>query len=69
MPTCVHATGSLFRLETLPAYDVPTDRGDFPRYLAGEPDPDMERKGRWLDFLREQPRASTGTEFGCSAPR
>lgn len=49
-----HATGSLFRLETLPAYDVPTDRGDFPRYLAGEPDPDMERKGRWLDFLREQ---------------
>ncbi len=48
------ATRSLFRLETLPAYDVPTDRGDFPRYLAGEPGPDMERKGRWLEFLREQ---------------
>ncbi|HEU0087479.1 MAG TPA: hypothetical protein VFQ77_07490 [Pseudonocardiaceae bacterium] len=48
------ATRSLYRLETLPAYDVPTDRGDFPRYLAGEPAPDMERKGRWLDFLREQ---------------
>jgi hypothetical protein len=48
------ATRSLFRLEALPAYDVPTDRGDFPRYLAGEPAPDMERKGRWLDFLREQ---------------
>ncbi len=48
------ATRSLFRLETLPAYDVPIDRGDFPRYLAGEPGPDMERKGRWLDFLREQ---------------
>lgn len=48
------ATRSLFRLETLPAYDVPTDRGDFPRYLSGEPAPDMERKGRWLDFLREQ---------------
>jgi hypothetical protein len=47
-------TRSLFRLEALPAYDVPTDRGDFPRYLAGEPAPDMERKGRWLDFLREQ---------------
>lgn len=28
------ATRSLFRLETLSAYDVPTDRGDFPRYLA-----------------------------------
>lgn len=48
------ATRSLFRLETLAAYDVPTDRGDFPRYLAGEPAPDMERKSRWLDFLREQ---------------
>lgn len=48
------ATRSLFRLETLPTYDVPTDRGDFPRYLAGETGPDMERKGRWLDFLREQ---------------
>lgn len=48
------ATCSLFRLEALPVYDVPTDRGDFPRYLAGEPTPDMERKGRWLDFLREQ---------------
>ena len=48
------ATRRLFRLETLPAYDVPADRGDFPRYLAGEPGPDMERKGRWLDFLREQ---------------
>jgi hypothetical protein len=48
------ATHSLFRLETLPAYDVPTDRGDFPRYLAGEASPDMERKGRWLEFLREQ---------------
>lgn len=48
------ATRSVFRLETLPAYDVPTDRGDFPRYLAGESTPDMERKGRWLDFLREQ---------------
>lgn len=31
------ATHSLCRLETLPAYDVPTGRGDFPRYLAGEP--------------------------------
>jgi hypothetical protein len=48
------ATRSLFRLEMLPAYDVPTDRGDFPRYLSGEPAPDMERKGRWLDFLRDQ---------------
>ncbi len=48
------ATSSLFRLETLAVYDVPIDRGDFPRYLAGEAGPDMERKGRWLDFLRQQ---------------
>lgn len=49
-----HATHSLFRLEMLPAYDVPIDRGDFPRYLAGEAIPDMERKAHWLDYLREQ---------------
>lgn len=48
------AVRSVFRLEVLPVYDVPTDRGDFPRYVAGEPGPDMGRKGRWLDFLREQ---------------
>lgn len=44
------ATRTLFRLETQPTYADP----DFPRYLAGEPGPDMERKGKWLDFLREQ---------------
>jgi len=48
------ATRSLFRLETEPAYDVPTDGNDFQRYLAGEPGPDMDRKGRWLAFLSEQ---------------
>lgn len=54
MPVFVRPPAACFRLETLPVYDVPTDRGDFPRYLAGEPAPDMERKGRWLDFLRQQ---------------
>jgi hypothetical protein len=48
------ATRSLFRLEIEPAYDVPADGNDFERYLAGEPYPDMERKERWLLFLREQ---------------
>jgi hypothetical protein len=48
------AQRSLFRLEIQPAYDVPTDGNDFERYLAGEPGPDMVRKSRWLDFLREQ---------------
>lgn len=48
------ATRSLFRLEVQRAYDVPADGNDFQRYLAGEPSPDMERKQRWLDFLREQ---------------
>ena len=48
------ATHSLFRLEVQSAYDVPADGNDFQRYLAGELGPDMERKQRWLDFLREQ---------------
>lgn len=48
------ATCSLFRLETQPAYDVPTDGNDFERYLGGEPSPNMERKGRWLEFLSQQ---------------
>jgi hypothetical protein len=48
------AKRSLFRLEMQPAYDVPTDGNDFSRYLAGEPWPDLERKERWLLFLREQ---------------
>lgn len=48
------ATRSLFRLEMEPVYEVPTDGTDFQRYLADEPGPDMDRKGRWLAFLREQ---------------
>lgn len=44
------ATRTLFRLEVQPAYYDP----DFQRYLAGEPGPDMERKGKWLAYLREQ---------------
>lgn len=48
------AARSLFRLEILPEYNVLLDRGDYPRYLAGESGPDMGRKGRWLDFLRAQ---------------
>lgn len=43
----------LFRLEVLDAYDVATDGGDFARYLAGEPGPDLARKGPWLDRLRQ----------------
>ncbi len=48
------ATRTLFRLETLPAYAVPTDGSDFQRYLNGEPEPTMERKNRWLDRLRKE---------------
>lgn len=43
-----------FRLETLDAYEVPSDGGDPARYLRGEPDPDPERKGAWLTRLREE---------------
>lgn len=46
------AVRDLFRLETLDRYDVASDGGDFARYLAGEPGPDMERKGPFLAALR-----------------
>jgi hypothetical protein len=43
----------LFRLEVLDAYDVASDGGDYARYVAGEPGPDMARKGPWLERLRQ----------------
>jgi len=42
----------LFRLETLAQYAVPSDGGDFARYLAGAPGPDMARKAAWQQRLR-----------------
>ncbi|WP_427890256.1 DUF6879 family protein [Kribbella sp. GL6] len=45
---------SAFRLETLDHYDVGSDGGDVARYIAGEPDPDPDRKGPWLDELRSE---------------
>lgn len=47
-----HFTSDLFRLETLPHYDVSGDGDDLAAYLAGEPGPDMARKGPWLDVIR-----------------
>jgi hypothetical protein len=47
-------TRTAFRLETLDAYDVGDDGGDAARYLAGEPEPDPERKGAWLARLRAE---------------
>lgn len=47
-----HFTSELFRLETLPHYDVAGDGADLARYLAGQPGPDMDRKGPWLDVIR-----------------
>lgn len=46
-----HATRSAFRLETLQAYEVASDGGDFRRYLDGEPTWTSERKQPWLDRL------------------
>ena len=46
------AAGDLFRLETLAQYQVPTDGGDYARYVAGAPGPDMARKAVWHDRLR-----------------
>lgn len=44
----------LFRMETLPAYAVDSDGGDYQRWLAGEPEPTWERKTRWMDVLRQE---------------
>ncbi len=45
---------SLFRLETLDAYGVASDGSDYQRYLDGEPGPDPQRMGRWLDRVRTE---------------
>jgi hypothetical protein len=55
-------THTAFRLETLPAYEVATDRNsggdvsDFDRYLAGEAEPLLDRKAPWLDVLAAERR-------------
>lgn len=41
----------LFRLETLPRYEVASDGSDYHRYLNGAPAPTPERKQPWLDYL------------------
>ncbi|MGH3792205.1 MAG: DUF6879 family protein [Pseudonocardiaceae bacterium] len=50
----LHFTKTLFRLETLPTYGVPSEGSDFARYLAGEPAPTPERRQRWLDRLADE---------------
>ena len=47
-------TSTLFRLETLPTYEVPSEGSDFARYLAGEPAPNPARRQRWLDRLADE---------------
>lgn len=49
-----HFTRTLFRLETLDQYEVISDGSDVARYLAGESEPDMARKGPWLEHLRDE---------------
>lgn len=44
-------TRTLFRLETLPFYDVDSDGDDYRRFIAGEVGPTMARKQPWLDTL------------------
>lgn len=46
-----HYAKSAFRLETLDSYNVESDGDDVARYLAGEPEPDPERKQPWLEEL------------------
>lgn len=49
-----HATRTLFRLETLASYEVPSEGSDFARYLAGEAAPTPERRQRWLSRLADE---------------
>jgi hypothetical protein len=41
------AEHDLFRLEARDRYEVPSDGGDFGRYMAGEAAPDPDRKAAW----------------------
>lgn len=50
---------SPLRHETLTLYSVPSDGGDFDRYLAGESAPDPEVGAAWRDFLRSKAQAGT----------
>ncbi|GAA3551084.1 hypothetical protein GCM10022419_034220 [Nonomuraea rosea] len=50
-------TETAFRLETLDRYEVPTDGGDFARYMKGEPGPTPERKQAWTDRLTREREA------------
>ncbi|WP_239028279.1 DUF6879 family protein [Pseudonocardia acidicola] len=49
-----HFTETAFRLEVLQQYEVASDGNDFGRYLRGEPAPTLERKGPWLQRLRNE---------------
>lgn len=51
-----HFTRTLFRLEVLDRYEVASDGGDFARWLEGAAEPTWERKGPWLEHLREEAR-------------
>jgi hypothetical protein len=47
-----HFHRSAFRLEVRDRYDMPAERDQLARYLAGEPGPDPDRSSPWLDELR-----------------
>ena len=48
------AQHDLFRLETLDLYEVPSDGGDYGRYLSGEAAPDPARKAAWHERIRAE---------------
>lgn len=50
------AQRSLFRIERLPAYDVPHAENDFERYLAGEAEPAAAIKKSWMEHLAQWAR-------------
>jgi hypothetical protein len=48
------AQRDLFRMEALDRYEVPSDGGDYHRYLRGERGPDPQRKSAWHERLRAE---------------
>lgn len=52
-----HRGSTLFRMECLPLYVTDAEIRDFQRWLDGAAEPDMERKGKWLQVLRDEEEA------------
>lgn len=55
-----YGAGDLLRLESLAAYAVPSDGGDFDAYAEGRPGPDMSLRAGWHATLAAARAAGAG---------